>query len=146
MTARKIDFYLNASDGLRSLAQEARQIAELDRVLAQAAPEGLTQACRVKQLRDGTLTLWADNAAVAAKLKQLTARLLAAYRKLRSEVTSIRIEVQVGGQPAAVQKDVKKSPLSIETIGKFDELANSMEDGPLKQALTKLADHQRPPD
>lgn len=144
MTAHKIDFYLNASNGLRSLAQEARQIAELDRVLAQTAPAELTQACRVKQLRDGTLTLWADNAAVAAKLKQLTARLLAAYRKLRSEVTSIRIEVQVGRPPETVKKTIKNRSLSIETIEKLDALSASIEDGPLKQALTRLADRQRP--
>ena len=105
MLFMSIDAILKLHDEIGDMklgANRRRQIAELDRVLAQAAPEGLTQACRVKQLRDGTLTLWADNAAVAAKLKQLTARLLAAYRKLRSEVTSIRIEVQVGGQPAAL--------------------------------------------
>src|SRR5476649_2434137 len=95
MSARKIDFYLNSSDRLRSLTQEARHIAELQRILLNTAPPALTQACCVKQLRVGTLTLLAENAAIAAKLKQLAARLLATYQKQRSQVTSIRIEVQV---------------------------------------------------
>ena len=95
MPARKIDFYLNSSDRLRSLTREAQHIAELQRVLVNIAPPQLTQACCVKQLRDGTLTLLAENAAIAAKLKQLAARLLASYQKQRWQITSIRIEVQV---------------------------------------------------
>ncbi len=139
MPARRIDFYLNASDSLRSLTQEARLIAELDRILVHGAPADLTHACRVKQLRDGTLTLLAENAAVAAKLKQLTARLLVAYRKQRSEVTSIRIEVQVDRGNSAPAPQLEPKRLSPESIKNLTILADSLEDSPLKQALTRLA-------
>ncbi len=101
MSARRINFYLNTSDRLRSLTHEVQRNAELHQVLVNIAPLELTQACRVKQLRDGTLTLLAENAAIAAKLKQLAARLLVAYEKQRCEVTSIRIEVQVREAVAA---------------------------------------------
>ena len=143
MPARRIDFYLNASDGLRSLTQEARRIAELDQILVHSAPADLTHACRVKQLRDGTLILLAENAAVAAKLKQLTARLLAAYRKQRSEVTSIRIEVQVNKAPETVAAKRQPRALSVDSIESLTKLAESLEESPLKQALTKLAGRQR---
>ena len=95
MPAHKIGFYLASTDSLRSLTREAQQIAELQRVLLDNAPPALTQRCRVKQLRDGTLTLLAENAAIAAKLKQLAARLLTSYQKQRWQITAIRIEVQV---------------------------------------------------
>ena len=113
MPAHKIDFYLNSSDRLRSLTQEAQRIAELHRVLLNIAPPELTQACCVKQLRDGTLTLLAENAAIAAKLKQLAARLLASYQKQRCEVTAIRIEVQV--REAASAPAAKREPKRLST-------------------------------
>jgi hypothetical protein len=143
MSARKINFYLNTSDRLRSLTHEARRNAELHQVLVNIAPLELTQACRVKQLRDGTLTLLAENAAIAAKLKQLAARLLVAYQKQRCEVTSIRIEVQVREAIAgpAATREIKR--LSIETIENLEKLAEGLEDSPLKQALTTMAARQR---
>ena len=143
MSARKITFYLNASDRLRSLTHEARRNTELHQVLVNIAPLELTQACRVMQLRDGTLTLLAENAPIAAKLKQLAARLLVAYRKQRCEITSIRIEVQVREAVAAPAAARESKRLSIETIENLEKLAEGLEDSPLKQALTTMAARQR---
>ena len=143
MPARKINFYLTSSDSLRSLTQAAQRNAELHRILMNIAPLELTQACCVKQLRDGTLTLLAENAAISAKLKQLAARLLATYLKQGVEVTVIRIEVQV--RDAATVPVAKREPkrLSIETIENLENLAGQLEDSPLKQALTTMAARQR---
>jgi hypothetical protein len=143
MSARKINFYLNSSNRLRSLTQAAQRIAELQQVLKNTAPLELTQACCVKQLRDGTLTLLAENAAIAAKLKQLAARLLASYQKQRSEITAIRIEVQVRqAVPAPADRPARK-PLSFETIENLEKLSDELEDSPLKAALARLAARQR---
>ncbi len=143
MPAHKIDFYLNSSDRLRSLTQDAQRIAELHRILLNIAPPELTQACCVKELRDGTLTLLAENAAIAAKLKQLAARLLTAYQKQRSEITAIRIEVQVRQTATAAAAKREPKRLSIETIEHLEHLAEQLEDSPLKLALTRLAARQR---
>ena len=143
MPAHKVDFYLNSSSSLRTLAREARRIAELQQVFLKIAPQPLTQACCVKQLRAGTLFLSAENAAIAAKLKQLAPRLLTAYQKLGFEVTSIRVEVQV--KEAAPDTASKRAPkrLSTDTIENLERLAAGLEDSPLKQALTNLAARQR---
>jgi hypothetical protein len=143
MSARKINFYLNTSDRLRSLTREAQRNAELHQVLVNIAPPELTRACRVKQLRDGTLTLLAEHAAIAAKLKQLAARLLVAYQKQRCEVTSIRIEVQVSEASAAPTTVREPKRLSIETIENIEKLSRELEDSPLKEALTTLVSSQR---
>ena len=143
MSARKINFYLETSDRLRSLSHAARRNAELDQVLVNTAPRELTQACRVKQLRDGTLTLLADNAAIAAKLKQLAARLLVAYQKQRSEITSIHIEVQVSEAVSVARSRPQKKRLSAESIQNLERLAGQLEDSPLKQALTTMATRHR---
>ena len=144
MPAHKIDFYLKSSDRLRSLSQEAQRLAELNRLLLNIAPPELTQACCVKELRDGTLTLLAENAAIAAKLKQLAARLLVAYQKQRSEITSIRIEVQVREAKSAPVPKPQPKRLSIETIEHLERLAGQLEESPLKAALARLAARQRP--
>ena len=143
MSARKINFYLETSDRLRSLSHAARRNAELDQVLVNTAPRELTQACRVKQLRDGTLTLLADNAAIAAKLKQLAARLLVSYQKQRSEITSIHIEVQVSEAVPPPRMRPPKTRLSIESIQNLEALAKRLEDSPLKQALTAMTARHR---
>lgn len=143
MPAHKIDFYLNASDPLRSLADEARRIAQLQQVFLESAPGPLTQASCVKQLRAGTLFLLAENAAIAAKLRQLAPRLLTTYQKLGLEVTSIRVEVQVRETAQNPQSKRKSKRLSVETIENLEGLAAGLEDSPLKQALTRLAARQR---
>ena len=143
MPAHKIDFYLNSSNSLRQLADEARRIAELQQVFLKIAPQPLTEACCVKQLRAGTLFLLAENAAVAAKLKQLAPRLLTAYQQLGLKVTLIQVQVQV--KDAAQRPAVAPAPkrLSIETIDNLERLAAGLEDTPLKQALTNMVAHQR---
>jgi hypothetical protein len=139
MPARKLDFYLNSSDPLRDLTRAARQLYELQQILAKNAPPELTQACRVKQLRAGILFLLADNAAVATQLKQLSPRLLTSYQKQGKEVTSIRIEVQVGNATQRPAAAPEKPRLSLETIENIKNLANQLEDSPLKDALNRLA-------
>ena len=143
MPAHKIGFYLSSSDDLRSLTREAQRIAGLNQVLLRTAPPSLTQGCCVKQLRDGTLTLSAENAAIAAKLKQIAARLLASYQKLGGEVTSIRVEVQVRDAATARVKTRDPRHLSVETIENLRRLAAEIEASPLRDALIRLASRQR---
>ena len=143
MPAHKIDFYLNSSNSLRQLADEARRIAELQQVFLEIAPQPLTQACCVKQLRAGTLLLMAENAAIAAKVKQVFPRVLAFYQKLGWEVTSIRVEVQVTETAPRPGAGPTRTRLSIETIENLERLAAGLEDSPLKQALTDMVAHQR---
>jgi hypothetical protein len=141
MSAHKIGFYLD-SPGLRSLASQARHLAELQQKLLTTVPQPLAQTCCVKQLRAGTLILLAENAAIATKLKQLAPRLLTAYQKQGNEVTSIRIEVQVkdGRQGSQIKDNPRK--LSIESIAILENFLNDLPDSPLKQALTNLAKGQ----
>ena len=143
MPAHRIDFFLNSTAQLRGLSENARRLAGLNRILVNYAPAELTQSCRVKQLRDGTLTLVAENAAIAAKLRQITTRLLAAYQNERTQVTAIRIEVQVGAQTAPSRG--QKRELTLESIEKIEKLAARLEDSPLKEAVRRLARRRRPP-
>lgn len=139
MPVQRINHFINASDQLRQLVSQAQRLDDLTRVLSTIAPPPLAQACRATKLCSGTLYLLAENGAVAAKLKQLVPRLLTAYGKLGGEVTSIHIEVQVTEREPEHRRHSKERALSIDSIEHLRKLAASMEESPLKEAVTRLA-------
>src|SRR5215210_6976959 len=89
---------LGATEELRALQARVRRLRDLQKLYLRSAPRELASSSRVKGYRAGTLFVGADNAAVAAKLKQLAPRLLASLQESEGEITKIRIEVQVSGR------------------------------------------------
>jgi hypothetical protein len=142
MGAHPIKHYFDSAEDLLPIAREARSVQRLQQIYSRIAPAALIRASRIKHLRAGVLFVVADNAAVATKLQQLACRLLAAYQKQRVEVTSIRFEVQVtSGAPKIGTKPAYRS-LSTETLNNLEQLAATVEDPPLKRALTNLVKNQ----
>ena len=143
MATHKIGELLAGSGQLKTLAREALRLAELERLILAAVPSALTDAIRIQKLKSGTLVLLTDNAAVAAKLKQLAPRLLACVRKRDPEVNGIRVQVQ----PAPRQKRASGGPvkhrLTTDAITNFENLAGRLRDSPLKAALARLVRHQK---
>lgn len=140
MTAHRFDFYLGATSGLQNLVQETQKIAAIQRALEKSVSAALRPSCHAGPLHQGVLTVFADNGAVAAKLKQQTMRLTEKLRKWGVEVTSIRIEVQAAN-PAPLDtrtKDIELGPKALEELG---NLAESLENSPLKAALKRLVRH-----
>lgn len=138
MPLHTIGNLLAASDELKTLSARARRLRQLQTLYVGSAPRELAQSSRVRNLRGGTLLICADNAAIAAKLRQLAPTLLASIRKSEAEITGIRIEVQVsGGLHERVPKS-RKTPLPADAIQEFDSLAKRVPDGTLKAALTRM--------
>jgi len=138
MPTRKIGDLLTASSELRALSRRAEHLAELQRAMLEAVPRPLARACRVKGLRSGTLVIAADNAAAAAKLRQLAPRLLEPLRKLDQQVTGIRIEVQVATQQIEPGKNSRTRSLNARVIADFERLADTLKESPLQRALRTL--------
>ena len=143
MAAHRIGELLAGSGQLKTLSREAQRLAELERLIFEAAPRALSEATRVGNLRAGTLVLLADNTAVAAKLRQLLPRLLVCVRKRDPEVSGIRVEVQPAGRQKRGAGAAKKQRLSTDTIKNFENLAERLHDSPLKTAVARLVAHQR---
>ena len=143
MPLHTIGKLLGATDELKALSARMQRLRELQKLYAGSAPRELAGASRVKNYRTGTLFVSADNAAVAAKLKQLAPTLLALIRKTEAEVTGLRIEVQVSGALHERVAKSRKKPLSPDAIHKFDELANRVEDGGLKTAIARLVQRHK---
>ena len=106
---------------------------QLDRVI----PPALVGACRVMKLDQHTLTLSANNGAIASKLRQMSTELAAKLHKLGCEVTVIQVVVQVNAPPYIAPPESR----SVSQSGKthLSELADKLADSPLKDALKRLA-------
>jgi hypothetical protein len=127
------------TETLKALKARVRRLAELQSLYVRTAPRELAGSSRVKGCGAGTLFVFADNAAVAAKLKQLAPRLLAAIRENEPEINQIRIEVQVRGRQGVSGAKSRKKPLSRATVRRFDALAETIPEGALKAAIARLA-------
>ncbi len=108
----------------------------LERQLENIIPLSLKRGCRVLQLDNKTLTLGANNGAIASKLRQMTAEIAIQLRELGCEVTGIQVRVQVSAPPVA--EPAKAPNLSDAAKSQLTELANSLADSPLKKALERL--------
>jgi hypothetical protein len=143
MGLKKFDSLLGSGE-LRRLAAGARQIRALERLYRASAPPELAAASRVKACKAGTLFVVADNAAVAAKLRQMTGGLLEVIRKSAAEIDAIRFEVQVGGTESQRASRTETATLSREAVGKFAALAQNVPEGSLKKAIADLVKHHSP--
>jgi hypothetical protein len=135
----RIGDVIATSDNLKALARQAQRLKELQHLLFVTIPPALAAASRVTNLRSGTLVLSADNAAVAAKLRQLTPRLLLHVREQASEITGIRVDVQVKPHKIKDEDEVTKRSLPPDAIQKIESLSNKLPPSPLKSALSRMA-------
>jgi hypothetical protein len=135
---QKIGDVIANSGNLTALARHARRLSDLQQLLLEATPPALAAASRVTDLKAGTLVVLADNAAVAAKLRQLAPRLLKHVQKQQVEVTGIRVDVQVKTHKIKAEDEVTKHPLPPEAITDLKGLAEALPPSPLKSALARL--------
>ncbi len=141
MPLRDIRNLLGASSELAALREKTQRLLALQRAYVDCTPVELaeiTKASRVGYLKAGTLYLLADNAAVAAKLRQLLPRLLPIFQKLEAEVTGIRVDVQPKSPPAGPSASLNKTALPVDYIKQFEETAKTIRNPDLKLAVTNL--------
>jgi len=138
MTARKLDSFLSVpASPLNRLALAAQRLNSVSRIWETVAPIGLARFCRVGRLDDGVLTLFADNGAIASKIKQQLPSLLDKLQQRGSEINGIRIDVQVK-IPSPEPAPRSKQAISPQSLASLKSLDAVLEESPLKEALTNL--------
>ena len=143
MTALKLDTFLSElASPLNRLALAAQRPNAISRIGETVAPIGLARSCRVGRLDDGVLTLLADNGAIASKIKQQLPSLLEKLQQRGSEITGIRVDVQVK-IPSPERASAPKQGISQQSLASLEKLDNELEDSPLKEALTNLIKRHR---
>jgi hypothetical protein len=141
MPLRDIRQLIGASAELDTVRKNAQRLTALQKAFVDYTPvelAELTRASRVGYIKAGTLYLWADHAAVAAKLRQLLPRLLPRFSKLDAEITGIKVVVQVQFPPHQSWKNAQKNQLPIDSIEHFERLSRAVKDPALKSAIANL--------
>jgi hypothetical protein len=150
MATKPVARLLGENVDLEAVRDRLAEVARLQERFRQVAPATLSQACRVCAIDGSTVVVRADNAPVAAALRAMAPRLLAALidpaagkkslkNKRDQELTGLRVELQVTVPPLR-RAPVARGELPREAIG---ELAATLADSPLKEALGRIAGGQR---
>lgn len=143
MTARRLQsFFEEAASPLQRLAQAANRLLSISRIWESVAPKDLARSCRVGHLKDGVLTLYVSNGAVASKIKYLAPKLVTQLQGRGCQVNGIQVEVQVT-VPSLGTKKAPKQGVPAQGLDSLEKLEQELPESELKQAITNLITHQR---
>ncbi|MBI2317200.1 MAG: DUF721 domain-containing protein [Betaproteobacteria bacterium] len=137
MHSKTLGAFLDQSEGTNSLMPQAKRLLELRQILLEALPGRLPLHCSVANWRRGRLVIFAENSAIAAKLKLLCPTLSDHYLKRGIEVTAIEIQVQP--RPPAPARPAKRAALSEAGADSLARFARQLPDSELKTVMTALA-------
>ena len=138
MHAKNLRAYLDSAAGIASLLPQAERLIELRHIYGKLVPEQLLRSSSVVNCRQQMVVIFAENNAIAAKLRLLTPRLINDFSKFGVEVTGIRIEVQPQQSPPKI-KMPKQARLSLAGAQTLQSLAEQLPHSELKQALAGMA-------
>jgi len=136
MSEKRVGLLIDTIPELRALNREIRRLTALQSVLAEVLPDKLATFATVASMNAGELVLFADNGAVAAKLRQMTPRILTALQQRGFEITGIRLQVQVSMRDNPLPQ--KQISLSAGARNVIDSLTDRLPASPLKAALKRL--------
>lgn len=133
--------FLDRAEEAGALLPKARRLLDLRRILLKALPSNLARSCSVANASQGKIVLFAENSAIAAKLKLLAPALQDHFLKSGVEATSVVVHVQppevTPGTP------LKDAALSNEAGEALRGLVAQLPDSPLKVAVAALAGRAR---
>lgn len=133
---RQLNILLHQPE-FNALTNHAKQTASAQALWLSIAPKILSQFSHANSIKNHELLLYADNSAVAAKIKLMLPSLLIQLEKQGCEVTAIRVKVQVKSKSAPRQKGIKK--LSSKAADSLQHLAKKLDGSPLAEVLNRLA-------
>lgn len=121
---------------LKALNARNQQTQAAQKMWETIAPDNLARFSHASTIKNQQFTIFADNNAVAAKIKLLTPSLIHKLQKQGCEVTAILVKVQVKSSPQPKQKQLKKlSPVATEQLHLLSEKLSGTA---LGEALIKL--------
>ncbi len=133
------------ASGLDALRQGARAVRHLEGIWHAIAPAPLARASHPGLPEDGVLPIFCDNGAVAARLRQIAPRL---EQQLSQRTRfDLRIAVRVRSKP--LPQPAPAAPprqVSAQAQSRLKQLHIGLEQGRLRDALTRLLQHLPEPD
>ncbi|MCB5188547.1 DUF721 domain-containing protein [Methylobacillus caricis] len=122
---------------LAALSEQAEKLTLSQQKWNAVVPAPLKPYTQAGSIGHKRLTVYADNGAVAAKIKLLLPSLMVGLQKQGLEVTSIRVEVQVKSSPAKPGKKLRViSPVAAASL---EKLAEDLKGSALGDAIARLS-------
>jgi len=141
MHSKNIRTYLDSVGAIAALLPQAERLIELRRVYSGLVPHELLRSSSIVNYKQGNVVIFAENNAVAAKLKLLSPQLLNGFARCGVEATGIRLEVQPRARPLNAPRS-KQARLGANAVGYLGALAERLPDSALKEAVSTMATRQ----
>src|SRR5690606_12780721 len=136
--------WLGADQRSAEVLRTARAMLDVEAVLQGALPRALAHGCRVARLDRQALTLAVPSAPYAAKLRQLTPRLIATLNGQGWNLNQIIVTVQADLLRSETKSALREAlPLDERALQAFDALKANVRPGPLASAIERLLQHHR---
>lgn len=142
MHSKNLRAYLDSAAGIAALLPQAERVIELRRIYSEIVPQQLLRSSSIVNYKQGNVVIFAENNAIAAKIKLLSPRLVDDFSKRAVQVTGIRVEVQPRQEvlKALTPKHAKLSAIGAESL---EALAKRLPDSRLKQAVTEMMERKK---
>lgn len=125
---------------LAALSKQAEKLTLSQQKWNAVVPAALKPYTQAGNLNHNRLTVYANNGAVAAKIKLLLPSLIVGLQKQGLEITSIRVEVQV--KSAQAQPHRKLRTLSPAAAASLEKLAADLQGSPLGDVIARLSNRR----
>lgn len=132
-----------AAGGCAELLQHSQRLLRLTLTVREHLPEPLNRHCTVANIHGDSLVLLTDSPVWSARLRfHAPALLRELERRHAVKLNNVRIRIE---PPQATQQSVikPKPNMSETTAGLLRQVASSIEDPPLREALRRLARHYK---
>jgi hypothetical protein len=128
---------------LHKITQHAQLLEQLNHVFQQSLPAQFSAHCKLANIDGSTLVIHTDNASYSSLIRfQAPTLCQALSQALSLDITTIKVKVRPNYQPFVTQApNTLTLPESASTALK--QTAESIEEGPLKAALERLAKRQQ---
>lgn len=134
---RRINALFKNNAELAALSDRVDSLAVSQKIWQTVVPDPLKQFTQAGSIKYKRLTVYADNGAIAAKVKLLLPSLLIKLQKQGLEITSIRVEVQVKSSLRKTAKTLRSISPGAST--RLRKLAQELEGSPLGEVLARLS-------
>jgi hypothetical protein len=137
-----IGHFLDADETAHRIAAQAALLLRLREAAAQAIPETLRRYASIASHKQGKVVIFADNNAIAAKLRLFEPALIDVWARQGLQVSAVRVEVQPtrGGSVGRI-KHARLTPAAEQALA---DLASGLPDGsPLREAINGLSRRAR---
>lgn len=139
MHVKKLDDFLNSSDGIGTLMPQAAALLTVRKALSGALPDHLLRSVAIANYRQGKVILLAASSAVAARLRLLEPRMLEVLGGCGVNVTGLTVEVQPGRVPRTEPAERKARRLPLPAAQALDRASRGLRDGELRRVVRNLA-------